>query len=121
MIRKLLFVCAVLLLGCEEATLNSKNYPYLVTKGALSNSTTAVLNAEVLDIGTAPVVSYGFIVEDNKPAHSPDMETILDKPFAAGPYSLTIPVTSGFTYKVKAFAQTANQLVVGRELTFQAP
>lgn len=121
MIRNLIIVCAVMFLGCEEATLNSKNYPYLETKPFQINTTTAVLHAEVFDIGTAPVVSYGFIVEDNKPSHGPDSESILDKPFAVGPYSLTIPISSGTTYKIKAFAQTDNQMVVGKELTFQAP
>jgi hypothetical protein len=116
-----MIVCVLMLFGCEEATLHPKNYPYLVTHGVQANATTAVLNAEVLDTGTSPVLSYGFILEDNKPAHAPDTNPVVDKPFAKGPYSLTIAVTPSTTYRVKAFAQTADNLVVGRELTFETP
>lgn len=107
--------------GCADLTLKSKSYPFLITKPVEVSPEGAILSAEVLDVGTAPVTSFGFMLNDTEVFKLVNAIK-LNQSFAAGAYSVKVStgLEAGKTYYMKPFAQTADHVVFGDLIKFEA-
>lgn len=107
--------------GCTDLTMKSRSYPFLVTKPVTVSPEGAILTAEVLDVGTAPVIRYGFMLNDAEVFELVNAIEF-DKPFAVGTYSFTISagLEDGKMYYMKPFAQTADNVVFGEMIQFES-
>lgn len=94
----------------------------IVTLGVTEiDSSGARLNGEILKLGKAPIIEYGFILGETEPFYD-NAEKIVSLPEEAqeGIISTKLEeyLIGGFTYNVKAFLRSADTILYGENVSF---
>lgn len=116
-----IFLILVSFLSCEEAIFNSKYYPYVYMKSAEKVTEGNLLRAEVLNLGTLPIQSHGFVWGKKEGLTLEGDSVILlssSSTLAIGEFSAILEgelITNSLLY-VRPFIETERKLVYGNEI-----
>jgi hypothetical protein len=111
----LLLVLLSSLIGCrEDATIQTKDYPYVITKSVMNiDSSGATLEADILDLGKEKITDFGFNLNET-------FQYSLWNKGSLDDFKLRIStdLQNGITYRCRAYVQTNKNLVLGNEVIF---
>lgn len=123
-IRVLVLMVMWIVLGCSEESVRTRSYPVIDTHSVTEiNQNGAILNAELIDLGSDGVIEHGFVYGDfPEPLLERSDRILLGEPLQKGPYSVLASnnLIDGKTYYVKAFAISKGKgiTVYGQETSF---
>ncbi len=116
----ILVLLLAIIISCEkEATIQPKDYPYVLTKDVVDNNPTGVtLVAEVLDFCKEDIIDYGFIWMENENEYK---QSLLNKTTIED-FRLRISsgLEKGGNYSYKAYVQTTDCMVLGNAISFKS-
>jgi hypothetical protein len=119
-ILHLIIFYSISLVGCQQAEIISKEYPYVVMQSADISGEGVTFKAK-LDIGQTAISSYGFVwgIEASPEIEHQRSQVLSDSP-ATGEYSLTVQsgLIKDTTYFVRPFVVTESYKVYGNEISF---
>lgn len=110
----ILFAIVYIVSGCNDAEIQLKEYPLIVTKEVSDiNANGVTLDAEILVPGTAKVTDFGFIVGDG-------VNTLKLSTFKTNKFNTRVltNLKYGVSYFCKAYITTAQKLVYGNTVEF---
>ncbi len=121
-LKFIIIVAALLsLTNCEEdAEVQPKDYPYVITNLPGVNNTGAEFSADITNLGNNAILKYGFVWSTESNATTLDYNIMFEDKASEGIYSCN--VNSGFakgqTYYVRAYILTDQYEVYGNEESF---
>jgi hypothetical protein len=113
---------AILLISCEEETLEPRTNPrFSVTIVQEISSSGVQLGADIYDYGDEEILEYGFVYTQSSSApdlNRDDYVSRLGRPDARFELVANHSMTLGKKYYVSAFLKTANSLVFSKSMEF---
>lgn len=119
----LLFLLTIVILaGCSEDEVTSRDYPRLNTLNVTNISENgATFRAEIIYRGDFEIHESGFVWVDHEyPSLDNDAESVPSEEIKSNKFSAQIntTLTSGKTYYVRPFVITDNYRVYGKQVVF---
>ncbi|MEP4531882.1 MAG: IPT/TIG domain-containing protein [Cyclobacteriaceae bacterium] len=115
-------IFASCLIACDDLDIKRKDYPRLQLNEATSSVTGVALTAEILDLGTSPIISFGFVWDTNTNLEvDSSYSAFLETDAKTGLYNLNIStdITNGQKYYVAPFIISEDYTVIGNILSFK--
>ncbi|MDP4201513.1 MAG: IPT/TIG domain-containing protein [Bacteroidota bacterium] len=115
----LLFAMILLCWGCSDLEVETKAYPYVITKAVTDiNASGVTLNAEIESYGKDQIVDYGFIWSTSSEQYTYSLSGLTDiKKFTI---RITSDLQNGTRYTCRAYVKTASNTVLGSAVDFTA-
>jgi hypothetical protein len=119
----LLSVVFILFTACEEETkIQSREYPFILTKSPFVSNSGAELKAEILDFGKEEIIEYGFIWSYEENSVISEFTKKLGTRPEGNEYTLNL--TSGLekdkVYNVRSYLKLSDKTVLGSEVSFKS-
>ena len=116
------FVCAILLLNCNDADIMPKEYPYIMMTDVEPSETGVIFRAEVLNAGSYNVQSFGFVWSSTNPAIENSDTIQVSAPFTEGYFEKEVNygLAKGLNYSVRPFVVYNSITVYGNALSFES-
>ena len=105
-----------LVMGCEDAEPDTKDFPFLITLAPTNiDETGATFRGELIKEGMSPVTSYGFIWTTHELNPVGTHRIIIGEDFSPGTFEIRIDslLLGGISYEVRAFATYSDKTVYG--------